>query len=52
MICFLQWAQVIYYSAFAVIFQFGWAACQISHLAMIPALAEDQNERTGLTSIR
>jgi len=47
-----EWAQVIYYSAFAVIFQFGWAACQISHLALIPALAENQNQRTGLTAIR
>jgi len=47
-----EWAQLIYYSAFAVIFQFGWASCQISHLALIPALTSCQNERTGLTAIR
>lgn len=47
-----EWAQLIYYSAFAVIFQFGWASVQISHLALIPALTDCQNERTGLTAIR
>jgi len=47
-----EWAQLIYYSAFAVIFQFGWASVQISHLALIPALTSSQNERTGLTAIR
>ena len=25
------WAQLIYYSAFAVIFQFGWASMQVGH---------------------
>eukprot|EP00088_Acartia_fossae_P035283 TRINITY_DN36317_c0_g1_i6.p1 TRINITY_DN36317_c0_g1~~TRINITY_DN36317_c0_g1_i6.p1 ORF type:complete len:503 (-),score=44.66 TRINITY_DN36317_c0_g1_i6:227-1705(-) len=47
-----EWAQVIYFSAFALIFQFGWASCQISHLALIPALAQDPLDRTGLTAIR
>jgi len=47
-----EWAQVIYYSAFAVIFQFGWASCQISHLALIPALADEPSQRTGLTTVR
>jgi len=47
-----EWAQLIYYSAFAVIFQFGWASVQISHLALIPVLTDCQNERTGLTAIR
>ena len=47
-----QWAQLIYYSAFAGIFQFGWASMQISHLALIPGLTACQNERTGLTAIR
>jgi len=47
-----EWAQLIYYSAFAIIFQFGWASVQISHLALIPGLTDCQNERTGLTAIR
>ncbi len=47
-----QLAQVIYYAAFVVIFQFGWASVQISHLAMIPEIASTQKERTGLTAIR
>ena len=47
-----EWAQLIYYSAFAIIFQFGWASVQISHLALIPVLTDCQNERTGLTAIR
>ena len=45
-------AQLVYYAAFVIIFQFGWAATQISHLAAIPDLANSQNERTGLTAIR
>ena len=47
-----EWAQLIYYSAFAIVFQFGWASMQISHLALIPGLTSSQNERTGLTAIR
>ena len=47
-----QYAQLIYYAAFVIIFQFGWASTQISHLAAIPDLAQTQNERTGLTAIR
>ena len=46
------WALMIYYSAFVVIFQFGWASVQISHLSMIPDLTSCQNEYTFLTSIR
>ena len=45
-------AQLAYYATFIVIFQFGWASTQISHLAAIPDLSECQNERTGLTAIR
>ena len=47
-----EYAQLIYYASFVVIFQFGWAATQISHLAAIPDLGTSQNERTGLTAIR
>ena len=35
-----------------IIFQFGWASTQISHLATIPDLAKNQADRTDLTAIR
>ena len=41
-----------YFITFIVVFQFGWAASQVSHLAMIPELTPSQDERTGLTAIR
>jgi len=47
-----QWAQLVYYSAFVIIFQFGWASVQISHLSMIPDLTPNEHERTELTAIR
>ena len=47
-----QWAQVIYFAGFIVIFQFGWAAVQVSHLSLIPVLAHDERSRTELTALR
>ena len=47
-----QSTQLAYYLVFVVVFQFGWAATQISHLAMIPDLSSCTHERTGLTSVR
>ena len=44
--------KVLYYSSFAIVFQFGWAAAQIAQLAMIPELTSDRNERVELNSIR
>ena len=43
---------VAYYSAFVVLFQFGWATVQISHLSMIPDITSDEAERMALTSVR
>lgn len=43
-------AQLFYYSAFIIIFQFGWAAVQISHLSLIPELTPVSSERTELNS--
>ena len=40
--------QMAYFITFIVVFQFGWAASQVSHLAMIPELTPSQDERTGL----
>jgi Na+/melibiose symporter-like transporter len=47
-----QGAQLVYYGAFVAIFQFGWASVQISHLSLIPELAADEHERTGLNALR
>lgn len=46
------WYQLVYFGAFICIFQFGWAAVQISHLSLIPDLTPDQNARTGLIACR
>lgn len=47
-----KWAQMYYFASFILIFQIGWAAVQISHLSLIPELAEDPHIRTHLTAIR
>uniref|UniRef100_T1JDD2 Major facilitator superfamily associated domain-containing protein n=1 Tax=Strigamia maritima TaxID=126957 RepID=T1JDD2_STRMM len=47
-----DWAQLVYYASFVVIFQFGWAAVQVSHLSLIPDLSDDTHERTELNAIR
>ncbi|XP_065053899.1 major facilitator superfamily domain-containing protein 12-like [Rhopilema esculentum] len=43
---------VLYYAAFVVVFQFGWAAVQISHLSLIPEIANKVSEKVGLNAIR
>ncbi|XP_044764974.1 major facilitator superfamily domain-containing protein 12-like [Coccinella septempunctata] len=47
-----RWIQMLYYSIFIVIFQFGWAAVQISHLSLIPELTPNEHDRTRLTAVR
>lgn len=47
-----HWAQFVYYSPFIAVFQFGWASTQISHLSMIPELANTENEKCGLNALR
>ncbi|XP_030766069.1 major facilitator superfamily domain-containing protein 12-like [Sitophilus oryzae] len=47
-----KWSRMIYYSMFIVIFQFGWAAVQISHLSLIPEISPNEHDRTKLTAIR
>lgn len=47
-----QYAKFIYYVPFVVIFQFGWATTQISHLALIPELSECKIEKVTLNAIR
>lgn len=48
----VEWARFIYYAPFVVIFQFGWASTQISHLSLIPQLSPCENERVALNAIR
>lgn len=47
-----QYAQFVYYAAFIAIFQFGWAATQISHLSLISDLTPISSERVELTAFR
>lgn len=47
-----QWAALIYFIPFIVIFQFGWAATQISHLSLIPELVTTDHEKVELTALR
>jgi len=44
--------RLLYFLFFVVLFQFGWAATQISHLALITDLTSCENKRTSLTAIR
>ncbi len=43
---------VAYYSGFVVVFQFGWASVQISHLSLIPEIARKISEKIELNAIR
>ena len=47
-----DFALFIYYAAFVVIFQIGWASVQISHLSLIPELTSDESEVAGLNGWR
>ncbi|CAH0405343.1 unnamed protein product [Chilo suppressalis] len=49
---YLSWWMPFYYAALIVFFQIGWAITQISHLAMIPAITDNLEVRSELTSIR
>ncbi|TSK49629.1 Major facilitator superfamily domain-containing protein 12 [Bagarius yarrelli] len=40
-----QWASLIYFIPFIIIFQFGWAATQISHLSLIPELVKSESAK-------
>ncbi|XP_068605229.1 major facilitator superfamily domain-containing protein 12-like [Brachionichthys hirsutus] len=47
-----QWVSVIFFVPFIVIFQFGWAAVQISHLSLIPELVTCEHAKVELTAYR
>lgn len=44
--------QFVYYLILVIVFQFGWAASQISHLSLIPDLTNDETQRVSLNTIR
>ncbi|XP_061588685.1 major facilitator superfamily domain-containing protein 12a [Cololabis saira] len=46
------WTSLIYFMPFIVIFQFGWAATQISHLSLIPELVTCEHAKVELTAYR
>ncbi|XP_066500690.1 major facilitator superfamily domain containing 12b [Hoplias malabaricus] len=47
-----QWVGIIYFMPFIIIFQFGWAATQISHLSLIPELVSCEHAKVELTAYR
>nr|XP_035142524.1 major facilitator superfamily domain-containing protein 12 isoform X1 [Callithrix jacchus] len=47
-----EWAALLYYGPFVVVFQFGWASTQISHLSLIPELVTNDHEKVELTALR
>ncbi|XP_029104923.1 major facilitator superfamily domain-containing protein 12-like [Scleropages formosus] len=46
------WVGLIYFIPFIIIFQFGWAATQISHLSLIPELVSSEQAKVELTAYR
>ena len=44
--------KVLYYSSFAIVFQGGWAAIMIAHLALVPELTDERSVKVELNSIR
>ncbi|KAF7646438.1 hypothetical protein LDENG_00187830 [Lucifuga dentata] len=47
-----QWARLVYFTPFIIVFQFGWAAVQISHLSLIPELVTCEHAKVELTAYR
>ncbi|CCD67463.1 Major facilitator superfamily domain-containing protein 12 [Caenorhabditis elegans] len=56
--CFLcksttsEWLKVLWFVPFIMVFQFGWASVQISHLALIPELSSVPASRATMNSLR
>ncbi|KAK6039539.1 hypothetical protein COOONC_22956 [Cooperia oncophora] len=47
-----EWYKVLWFVPFIMLFQFGWASVQISHLALIPELSSIDSSRTTMNSLR
>ena len=43
-----SWLQPVYYGTLAAIFNLGWATVQVSHMALVPELTEDESLRVQL----
>jgi Na+/melibiose symporter-like transporter len=46
------WIKFLYYSSFIVVFQFGWAAVQVSHVSLITDLTTVSSQRVELNAYR
>ncbi|XP_026179392.1 major facilitator superfamily domain-containing protein 12 [Mastacembelus armatus] len=44
--------QLVYFIPLIIVFQFGWAATQISHLSLIPELVSSESAKVELTACR
>ena len=47
-----EWGLLVYYCAAASLFNVGWAAVQVSHMAMVPELSKHEHTRVVLNSAR
>ncbi|KHJ98311.1 transporter, major facilitator family protein [Oesophagostomum dentatum] len=47
-----EWWKVSWFVPFIMVFQFGWASVQISHLALIPELSSIDSSRATMNSLR
>ena len=47
-----RWVDLTYFIPFIIIFQFGWASTQISHLSLIPELVSGEHAKVELTACR
>uniref|UniRef100_A0A8R1TWG9 Uncharacterized protein n=1 Tax=Onchocerca volvulus TaxID=6282 RepID=A0A8R1TWG9_ONCVO len=47
-----DWKLFAWYAPYVIVFQIGWAAVQISHLALLPELTYDESRRTTMNSVR
>ncbi|KAG5275983.1 hypothetical protein AALO_G00126650 [Alosa alosa] len=47
-----NWVGITYFTPFIIVFQFGWAATQISHLSLIPELVSCEHDKVELTAYR
>lgn len=45
-------ALLVFYIPLVLIFKFGWAMTQVSHLSMIPELSNDATDRDDMTILR
>ena len=47
-----EWSVLLYYCCAASLFNVGWAAVQVSHMAMVPELSKNEHTRVVLNSAR